>query len=115
MQLPMPDNDGLRMIAHTMANMASEAISRPLENSFDEMPDKDLKLPGKILEIPPEMAFMAKVRRVREMRQQGKNQSQIIDLLYGVTPGGSTEYARARDEYRSIMQIIASEDAQEGL
>jgi hypothetical protein len=112
MQLPYPDSDGLRIIADTMVKMAYEAISIPVQNGFNEMPDEGLKLPGKVLEIPPEMAFRAKVRRVRELRQQGKNQSQIIEILYGVTPGGSTEYARARDEYKSIIQLIATGEAE---
>jgi hypothetical protein len=68
-------------------------------------------------DISPEHVYQTKLSRIRQLRSQGMNQSRVISLLYGVSKGGSTEYAKARDEYVSIMQIIAAEDAQaqEGL
>lgn len=122
MQLPLPDNDGLQIIAESMINDCNAAPRGGSEytKDFDDFePEPDLNRSSRGLEplpepimISPELAFKAKVRRVRELRKQRKNQSQIIETLYGVSKGGSPEYARARDEYISIMQIIATEDAE---
>lgn len=120
MQLPYPDLDGLRIIAETMVQMASRDGSEYGDGYRSVEPEPDLNhsrtglepLPEPI-KISPELAFKARIRRVRELRRQNKNQSQIIETIYGVSKGGSPEYAKARDEYLSIMQLIAAEDAQE--
>ena len=119
MQLPMPDLDGLTQVARTMAQMASSAGSDGAEYTKDSEPEPTSNLSRTDLEpllnqqsepfiVDHETAFKVKVRRIRDMRNQNKNQSQIIEAIYGVKKGGSPEYARARDEYLSIMQLLAS-------
>lgn len=61
-------------------------------------------------EIPPELAYQAKVNRVRLLREQGLNQSKIIKLVWGCAPGDSDVYRQARDEFKTIMAQIVLED-----
>ena len=60
-------------------------------------------------ELSLELAQQAKVDRVRELRVKGVNQQQIIWQVWGVTKGGSSEYARARDEYFQIVSLLNAE------
>ena len=119
MQLPMPDKDGLTRVARTMAKMASEAGSDGSEYTKDAALEPLSNRSRTELEPSPEpflvdheTAFKIKVRRIRDMRNQNKNQSQIIEAIYGVKKGGSPEYAKARDEYLSIMQLLASTEGE---
>jgi len=68
-------------------------------------------------ETPPETtsetAWKAKVRRVRELRGLGRNQRQIIWQVWGVTAGGSSEYAQAREEYLRIVALLNAEPPEE--
>ncbi len=110
MQVVYPDEEGLQMIAQAMLS-ESDLVSGAFQPAFQENLQEDLKRPGNILEMTPETAWRAKVRRVRELRKKNRNQRQIIETIWGVRPGGSQEYARARDEYLSIMEQITQEDA----
>jgi hypothetical protein len=123
MQLPYPDSDGLRMIAQTMAKMAFRDGSDGSEHAKDPEPElysnrsrtrlePDLNQQSEPFIVDHEAAFKIKVRRIRDMRNQNKNQSQIIEMIYGVKKGGSPEYAKARDEYLSIMQLLASTEGE---
>ncbi len=123
MQLPMPDHDGLRMIAQTMAKMASRDGSDGSEYAKDPEPElysnrsrtdlePDLNRQTEPFLVDHETAFKVKVRRIRDMRNQNKNQSQIIEMIYGVKKGGSPEYAKARDEYLSIINLLASTEGE---
>jgi hypothetical protein len=123
MQLPYPDSDGLRMIAQTMAKMASENSSdgseyakgselEPLSNHTQIALEPLSNRRPEPFFVDHETAFKVKVRRMRDMHNQGKNQSQIIEAIYGVKKGGSPEYAKARDEYLSIMQLLASTEGE---
>jgi hypothetical protein len=118
MQLPMPDKDGLLQVARAMAKMASEDGSDGSEYAKDPEPEPisnrsrtdlepDLNQQSEPFIVDHETAFKVKVRRIRDMRNQNKNQSQIIEAIYGVKKGGSPEYAKARDEYLSIMQLLS--------
>lgn len=113
MQLPMPDHDGLTVVARTMAQMALEAGSDGSEYAKDFEPrtgqEPEVNLSRTSYEpfiIDQETAFKMKVQRIREMRALGKNQDQIIEAIYGVKKGGSPKYAAARDEYMSIVQLL---------
>jgi energy-coupling factor transporter ATP-binding protein EcfA2 len=113
MQLPMPDIDGLTQVARTMAQMASEAGSDGSEYVKDDeprTPTEPILNPSRTscepFLIDQETAFKIKVQRIREMRDMGKNQEQIIEAVYGVKKGGSPKYTSARDEYLSIMQML---------
>ncbi|OLD63693.1 MAG: hypothetical protein AUF65_01675 [Chloroflexi bacterium 13_1_20CM_50_12] len=113
MQVIYPDDIAL-------AEIATEALGQFVDADFSEFQGLEtesfngcLKLPRNVLEISPETALKAKSRRVREMRSQGQTQRQIIGALWGITPGGSAEYAKARDEYLSIIRQITLEDTEE--
>lgn len=117
MQIPLPDEEALQVIARTIASSGDDKNTR---QSARTEPEPDLNATRtepeprcQIIEMTPELALKAKVRRVGELRKQGKNMSQIIEMLYGVSRGGSAEYAKARDEYLSIIKMITLEDAQE--
>ncbi len=114
MQVIYPDEEALQIIASVALELLDDG---PVSGEFpkqDNGGDQDpQKRPGNVVEMTPEMAYRARVRRVRELRAQGRNQTQIIEILWGITPGGSGEYAKARDEFKSIMQQIAVEDARE--
>jgi hypothetical protein len=45
----------------------------------------------------------AKLRRVQILRDQSKSQKDILYAVWGVLPGGSAEYAKAREEYQQII------------
>jgi hypothetical protein len=104
MQIPFPDGPGLEMIASTMAGSSSSH-----ENARTE-PEPHSNHARTEPEPIHELAQKAKINRIRELRMQNKNQSQIIEILYGVSRGGGAEYARARDEYLSIVKMIAMEE-----
>jgi energy-coupling factor transporter ATP-binding protein EcfA2 len=123
MQLPYPDVDGLRMIAQAMAKAASGDVLDGSEYVKEPEPEPTLNHSRISLELPSnqssepfivdhETAFKVKVRRIRDMRNQNKNQSQIIEAIYGVKKGGSPEYAKARDEYFSIINLLASTEGE---
>lgn len=119
MQLPMPDKDGLTRVARTMAKMAPEAGSDGSEYTKEAALEPLSNRSRTELEPSPEpflvdheTAFKVKVRRIRDLRNQNKNQSQIIETIYGVKKGGSPEYAKARDEYLSIMQLLSTTEGE---
>lgn len=62
--------------------------------------------------VDPVTARMARVRRIQDMLSPGRNQSKIIEAIYGVRKGGGTEYAKARDEYLSIVQFLSSTEGE---
>jgi len=119
MQLPMPDRDGLVQVARTMAQMAFEGGadgSEYVKLERSSTPLAPVQHPSSTLYEPfvvdHETAFKVKVQRIREMRAQNKNQEQIIEAIYGVRKGGNAKYATARDEYLSIMQLLASTEGE---
>lgn len=119
LQLPMPDRDGLTQVARTMAKMAWEAGSDGSEYTKDDALEPlsnrsrtGLEPSSEPFLIDHETAFKVKVRRIRDLRNQNKNQSQIIEAIYGVKKGGSPEYAKARDEYLSIIQLLSSTEGE---
>jgi hypothetical protein len=114
MQLPYADEDGINRIVESVSRRLVRAQSPEkffVSAESDEQPETDLKDTGNVLEMTPEMALKARSRRVAELLAQGKNQTEIIEILYRVRPGGSVEYARARDEVRSIIGMLAVEEA----
>lgn len=112
MQVIYPDEEALKVIVQVALEMlGKESVSGEFPKQENEGDQEDQKRPGNVVEMTPEMAYRARVRRVRELRTQGRNQTQIIEIIWGITPGGSAEYAKARDEFKGIMAQIALEDA----
>jgi GIY-YIG catalytic domain len=63
------------------------------------------------VEVAPQIAWEAKQRRVAMLREQDKSQKEILYSVWGVLPGGSAEYAKAREEYQQIIaQLNSSEE-----
>jgi hypothetical protein len=42
-------------------------------------------------------------QRIRQLRDAGMKQANIIQAIWGAKPGGSTAYQAARDEYKALM------------
>lgn len=118
MKVVYPDEEALQIIAQValevLTGLSISSEFRETPSTFQEPDLGEQKRTGKVLEISqvsPEMAYRARVRRVRELRKQNKNQTQIIETIWGVTPGASDGYIQARDEFKAIMSQIALEDA----
>ncbi len=119
MQFTFPDPRGLQIIAEVRAEseemIGSGSQFQDEEESFHETDLEDPKptrnLPENIREITPETAWKAKLRRVREMHAKNRPQKDILYAVWGVLPGGSTEYAKAREEYQQmILQLNSDEE-----
>lgn len=113
----LPDEEALDLIVKIALELLTEecrssVVQEPQMDEFTEDLNQSRTAPEPI-KMSPELAYKARVRRVRELRKQGRNQTEIIEFVWGVSRGGSDAYAKARDEYLTIMQRLVLEDAQE--
>jgi Trp operon repressor len=106
MQLPYADKDGIDKVVNSVSRAEASQIFKVAQNE----PETTLKDTGNHLEITPEMAYALRVRRIQELLAKNMSQTEIIEMLYRVRPGGSADYARARDEVRSIISVLAAQE-----
>lgn len=91
MHIPYTTPEDMEQVAHMMAGSDSNPTRTDLEPVL-------------------ELSWQAKVDRIRQLRRAGRNQGQIIYQVYGLSKGGSADYAKAREEY---FQIIAALNAKQ--
>ncbi len=109
MRIPYADIEDMQRVAQLMlterSTQRSDGVQRP------EIPPSlhVVRTSERLHEHNLERAWQAKVDRVRELRAKEVNQQQIIWQVWGVTKGGSSEYAKARDEYLQIVSLLNTE------
>ncbi len=93
MTIPYATPGDMREVASLMTPVSGSRFSS-VSGRETPAPFQVIRNPETLLETEDETAWQAKVSRVRELRSQGQNQRDIIWEVWGVTAGGSTEYAR---------------------
>ena len=115
MHIPYADPAAMQLVADLMA---AGHHTRHFTTRFDLVSGRRFPAPSEgvnptrnTLETDDETAWQAKVKRVRALRLQGCNQKHLLWQVWGVTPGGSADYAQARAEYQQILTLLNTEQA----
>ena len=109
MHIPYTQPADMVSVARLMAPATSSSVRQFNGGSGPETPPDLHALNSPRTDT--ELAWQAKIDRVRELHTAGRNQGQIIYQVWGVSKGGSTEYARAREEYLQIVAQLNAEEA----
>ena len=109
MHIPYADAAAMQIVADLMASNHKTHRFDPVSGQALPAGSQDWKPSRNTLETPDEAAWQAKVNRMRELRHKGRTQRDILYQIWGVTPGGSPDYAQAKAEYRQILALLNAE------
>jgi hypothetical protein len=105
MQFAFPDMEALQIIAETRLEL--EEVGRGSIGVLDDVLET-LEPETDELRTPTELALEADSRRVRTLKAQGKNQEEVIFLLWGARKGGGPKYQNAKARYQECLQYLGS-------
>lgn len=89
--------EGPDELKQIVSNVETENFNRAETQRFTEVLS---------LEAPRETQRFNKVDEVRRLRREGFNQSEIIQAIWRISPGGTQAYKDALAEYKQILQEI---------
>jgi hypothetical protein len=118
MHIPYTTPEDMHAVARLMQGSYSGQVAEPetppalhiVKPSRNDL-ETELETASQAM-IDQRASWQAKVSLVRDLWNAGRTQKQIIQQVWGMLPGASREYATARDEYNTILDVLRQERSQ---